>query len=686
MRLFHYIAPCCLAAALLLQAGILSSCAVFSSKQTKEYVRNGVQYGVTEGRFRGRWWNYYERGRSYLEGGFYSEAQRDLENALKGRSADQLWPRTYGLHFIPEYFPNRELGIVLYHQNQFESSITQLERSLKQRYSARAAYYLNESRKRLLESSGADVSPPVITVEGAEETVAAMEWELAGAVQDDTFVSQITVNGLPVDIKVSDNRIAFRERVSLQPGQNDIEISAMDLLGKTASTHVPIIVDVEGPALSFDEPLTLPGTLRGAAIDRTGVKAFRVGRKEASLSTDNKGITTFSLDISPQEMTTPLTYECEDVLGNMTWGELQTSVLQQPNTASIVPFGSRLLNMLASGLSMVLGVTPDSGGAVTVSLSNLQEGQQYFMHEIVVAMEIRATTVLETVRLNDEAIPIVPGRDNVHLSRRVRLEEGENVIRAAASDSNGRKGEDSTTVLRSPTEIEMTKGKLALAFLGNVSELKNPGLTQDTEYILSQLSAERTVQKRFTLVDRDLIKNILSELELSSALSSKSNKLQLCKMVPADVMLAACIRRDQESIEIVLEGTSTETGVRVAPRVDVAGPYKEMDRLIEDLGVRLAQEFPRVHGTVLDWSAPEVTCDLKESQGLRESLKCLVYRKEPVKDLNTGAVLGDKHIILGEGLVNGVAPQFCTIEMKPAEEAQTSAELPIEVGQYVVTK
>ena len=81
---------------------LLDGC-VTQAPNRDDYTRNGLQYGVTEGRFRGRWWNYYERGRSFIEGGFSEEAERDLRAALKGRSRDQLWPRTYGLHFVPEY-------------------------------------------------------------------------------------------------------------------------------------------------------------------------------------------------------------------------------------------------------------------------------------------------------------------------------------------------------------------------------------------------------------------------------------------------------------------------------------------------------------------------------------------------------------------------------------------------------
>ncbi|MCP4642187.1 MAG: hypothetical protein GY851_17215, partial [bacterium] len=48
---------------------VLAGCA--TSPNRSQYVRNGVQYGVTEGTFRGRWWNFYERGRSFSDGRFW---------------------------------------------------------------------------------------------------------------------------------------------------------------------------------------------------------------------------------------------------------------------------------------------------------------------------------------------------------------------------------------------------------------------------------------------------------------------------------------------------------------------------------------------------------------------------------------------------------------------------------------
>jgi hypothetical protein len=688
--------PRCLLAAGLV-ALFLEGCASFRVHQAA-YERDGVPYGVTQGTFRGRWWNYYERGRSFLDGGFYEEAVNDFRAALQGRSRDQLWPRTYGLHFIPEYFPNRELGIALYHQKQVDDSIQQIELSLQQRYSARAAFYLAEARREWLAANGQDTAAPTIeiTAPTADGTIGATEVALAGIAHDDMFVAGITIEGRPYDVRLCAAEVPFSQTIFLRPGQNSVQVTVTDLTGKTASKDVPINSDVDGPVVSFDAPVIAPGTLRGVAFDPSGVTSLQVSGKNATLVSDSDGTVAFTVDLAKDEMTPPLRYECADPLGNVTRGTLPLdmlvlnpripSVLFAGGPGPITSLGHGLYALVLNGEVMAVAAEPTPEEGVSIEMSNVLEGQQYFMDEIVVALDVTATNPIQDLELNGQALPAIPGRTSLRMCRKIRLNEGANELVAKAVDTRGAAGSDQKTVQREATAIEMNKGKLAVAFLGNLTASASPQVNEDAEYILNALAASKAVQKRFTVVDRAMLKDILAEQNLSAALASKQSKLELGRLVPAEMMVAARIRRDQESIEIVLEGSSTETAVRILSQVDVAGPYADLDRLIEELGVRLTQELPRVQGQVLDWNQPEITMDLNASQGVRDNLKCLVFRTEDVVNPQTGEVLGAKPVILCEGLLNNVTARFSTAEALPAEEGQDLATLTIETGQYVVIK
>ena len=96
------------------------------------------------------WWNYYARGTYLFRQGRTEEAQADFQRCLglipgaKFGNARDMWrARTYGLHFVEGYFPNRELGICLLERNDISQAVHFLETSLRQEPSGRAKHYFN---------------------------------------------------------------------------------------------------------------------------------------------------------------------------------------------------------------------------------------------------------------------------------------------------------------------------------------------------------------------------------------------------------------------------------------------------------------------------------------------------------------------------------------------------------------
>jgi tetratricopeptide (TPR) repeat protein len=110
-----------------------------------KYIRDGKEYGVTEGNFRGKWWNYYERGTSFAEGDFWEEAEADLKKAIEKRSEDDRRARSYGLHFV-EFFPHRELGVVYFNQNRIEEAERELQLSLSQTEPGQSSISIRRAR------------------------------------------------------------------------------------------------------------------------------------------------------------------------------------------------------------------------------------------------------------------------------------------------------------------------------------------------------------------------------------------------------------------------------------------------------------------------------------------------------------------------------------------------------------
>lgn len=95
--------------------------------------------------FRGTWWDYYERGLLYSDRELWNSAVENFRDALKGRSQENRFARTYGVNFI-EYFPLREMGVALYYNGQYKAAVEALERSFATAPTAKTGYYLNMAR------------------------------------------------------------------------------------------------------------------------------------------------------------------------------------------------------------------------------------------------------------------------------------------------------------------------------------------------------------------------------------------------------------------------------------------------------------------------------------------------------------------------------------------------------------
>lgn len=88
----------------------------------------------------GKWYDHYEKGLKLMKQGKWRLAIVQFKKAIAQQGEDNSHIRTYGMHFI-KYFPHREMGIALYKLGRMGEAATQLDISLVQSYSERAAKY-----------------------------------------------------------------------------------------------------------------------------------------------------------------------------------------------------------------------------------------------------------------------------------------------------------------------------------------------------------------------------------------------------------------------------------------------------------------------------------------------------------------------------------------------------------------
>ena len=295
-------------------------------------------------KFRGRWWSYYQRGAILMRYQRYAEAEADFRVAMGKRSEDSRWARTYGLHFLPEYFPNRELGVVLYEQGDFVGAESYLQRSYDQAQSARGAYYLNRVRERRVLDGGVDHEPPSIeTPDLSKAPVGDVVYPIRIRVTDDTFVQSVSINGTPIrTVSVNGEQRPFElwphslevgHSLALAAGRNTIEISATDIAGKETTRSFEVIADHDGPAIHY-EITAGAAELRGQIADETGIEQLVIDGQPVSLIASTNRSAVFSYPVDSGRLNAGVEYVAKDVLGNETRGTISGALLSQIGRAS----------------------------------------------------------------------------------------------------------------------------------------------------------------------------------------------------------------------------------------------------------------------------------------------------------------------------------------------------------------
>lgn len=280
------------------------------------------------GTWRGKWWNYYERGMSRGEKGEWDSAIEDMREAIDKREKDQRRARTYGMHFV-DYFPHRELGVLYFNKGQIDKALAELELSQRSEPSDKTVFYLNKVRQLLLKrQSAARLPSPEITISSpaANTITSGGTLRITGSAKGQGYISRIVVNGQPFRFDLARQEIPFELKVPLEDGTNRITIVAEDLLGGRSEKVLPVILKREGPAIAVSESrLVEEGGKRfvrvvGEVLDSAGIGQVTVAgvAGQAGSKKQLKIETLVPVSGSPSMVS----IEATDLIGNRTVAEV----------------------------------------------------------------------------------------------------------------------------------------------------------------------------------------------------------------------------------------------------------------------------------------------------------------------------------------------------------------------------
>ena len=657
----------------------LTGCAV---EKGKVYEKDGKLYGKTDGLFKAKWDDYYLRGLSYGEGGFWEDAASDFMVAIQRRSGDQRRARTYGLHFI-NYFPNRELGIAYFNLAKFKEAIQALEASLANVESARAKFYLNKARRAWLNETRLDTIPPAVSVQFPPPIYRTNDFSISvrGTANDDFFISNIIFNGRSSELELSRKEVSFREEFSLHHGKNVITLQSEDILGKTSTpVTIQVKVDREGPLVFLEVQGSGGNTVKvtGAVYDKSAIAKIILNErvlvfKETKLVAVNEHFGGLSLATD-----VPIQFEAEDVVGNRTTGSIKTSSSKTSINLSHHPCIA-FAKSSRSSPSLPVMTLPQAtsfkhlaavrGPHVTsetpaIDLEGLRDGQTMFFNTLSVEGAVLAAEGIQDLTVNEQSLLSLEesaaytsfikllkekkGRP-LAFSKTIQLKEGGNAITTTLADVTGEVTKKAITITRRIPKVRQIGSRMTVATFPFTEKKRAKEALRN--YVYTFLTHSFVDQKRFNVLGRDKLNRVLDEQQMSQeAIFDQEAAIRLGHLMESEAVLIGEISASKESIEIFARLVDTESSF-VFAEDDVyweGGLDAGFREILDRLALKFKRYLPLCEGTVIDEKSGKVTISLGEDQSIHQGMRFLAFQEsDPVYDLVTGMNLGRDTEVLG---------------------------------------
>jgi TolB-like protein len=626
-------------------AVIILMAACVSPPADRTYQKDGKVYRQPNGAFfRHRWWNYYERGLSYAEGRYFEEALADLQAAVRQREQDQRMARTYGMHFI-DYFPHREIGILLYEKGDLDAAQRELELSLQYSPTAKARYYIDQIRKRRIEQSLIEVPPPkIILAEPSEEMWTREDPVLIkGSAESEHFISKLTIEGERFFQEGAQRQISFSKELNLGQGHHEIQLLASDLGGKTASRVLMVNVDRQGPMIVLNRVtgMSLKGAcavlLQGTLYDEVGVRQLEINGHAISINQGKEA--TFNHIIQSEGRFIDLA--ATDLLGNKTTARIDQNVIA---TVHRPPFLLAGLESDISAIYLAQQTAVEDRTPPVISLKDWANYQTVFMPKIYLEGLVSDDSEVTAITINQQPVLKKKGK-HIIFSWFFDLQVGENNIRVVARDIAGNVATRDIIVERKiPEALQLNaRYKVTLLPFDNKGELTEGGMLFNDQLINAFVK-----QNRFRVVERNLLDLILQEQKLSqSQLVDRGTALKIGQLVAAQSIVAGSIVISRNGVEIVSRMIDTETSEIMATEdaYDEVKDLHSLGSLAEGIAIKYHQDFPLVNGLVIDKKGKSILINLG-LEDIKKQRRILVYREEEVLHPATGKILGtDKQIV-----------------------------------------
>jgi len=617
------------------------------------------------------WWNFYEEGLRLQEAKSFAAARKHFEIALGLRSGatygaeKDIWrARTYGLHFVEGYFPNRELGISLFYLGNDQEAEASLLLSLSQTPSSRAKHYLNLVRTRQLAASPA--GPPVIHIENEP----ALAWSknrrlsLTGSVSCEALVREIVINNRPEFIELAEPEKTFHAAVDLQEGHNVIEITAADLLDRKTSRLLNVVGDWSPPVIAVRDirdsgsdvmvDLVCLDDFAMAGVVFNGRQIMRSG------DVGSTGVVV-TIQFNPGQQAL---LSVTDLAGNETKTILSRESFSQmrgnpPSGWYAEAPSSGVPDVSSIDSSPVEAAKIESVDRMKPSLrlrSSRSEvvvfGEEYFLDG-----EASDGSGVAAVEVNGENIltPATKGAQVCFFARRIPLDVGTNQFEVVARDATGNQNVKTLNVVRRLPAYQDDIHRLSLG----ITPVVYPGERADSA-LIQQLLRESVLAdpSRFHILERDEGWDYIlreQQLSLTDLVDPRSAKI-ISKLLPADLMLMSTIMDHDSGLTILARIVNAKNGQMLfSDDIYIQHSTDDMSHFIEGLVLKIEQRFPLIAGRIVKVGGNTVQIDVGQKHGLQSFTRFLVIPGDGEKEAGLVRQAGDEIVELEVNRVGDIA-------------------------------
>jgi TolB-like protein/tetratricopeptide (TPR) repeat protein len=460
--------------------------------------------GVLDGSFVGDWFDYYKRAITWMDCEQWQEAQSDLTAALKVRSKDKRRVYTSGMHFLNNYFPNRELGVTLYYQQKYDAAVDALRISFEQFPSEKARVFLLLALQNSSKYQQADQSAPKIikTQENADF--------IRLTLTDDQFISRLLVNGQAYPIRattVIDNTTITFEPVTssielqldkaLYRGQT-LTLTLLDVFDKQTELLLGVSNDITPPVISVLNKSQTGGQTQwqfSAADQQSDIRSIYIDGEAVAFTAGVK--TNFKVASQQQKVLV----EVADAAGNTAKQEF------------------------------VNGMTQNLMLDVEVASTVTQENQ------VLLSIFMQSPQGLTELTINTEKVAL-QGVGESFINYLFPLQSGVNTINLTLKD--GLETEYvSVEVLKEPPEGFDFSDRLKLAVFPFDCEQNKTASCWDKNQVFDDYFAEFSDRRRFQVVSRNNLSERVQQLKLCEFALSEKCAWEATQLIGSQAMLVA---------------------------------------------------------------------------------------------------------------------------------------------------